>query len=192
MTHRRMLLAGALVFGAAFAAPAAMAQQQVELTYVQPLSRQAVQVVQRRLTQAGDPTGGTEGIWGPESVTALQHFQQTHGLQVTGQLNQATVATLGLDPNLLLGGPQYAGAQPPSSYAAPVPSGTISPAAVEAVQARLRTLGFYNGAVDGNWGPETQSALARFQQSRGLQADSQLTPATVAALGLRQDIFAAR
>ena len=190
MGHRSTLLAGALVIGTALAAPAAVAQQQpVQLTYDQPLSTAAIQAVQRRLTEAGESTGGTQGIWGPQSVTALQHFQQTHGLQVTGQLNQATVATLGLDPATLLGGPQYAGTQqaPAASYA-----NTISPAAVEAVQSRLRSLGFYNGAVDGNWGPGTQSALERFQQSRGLQANSQLTPATVGALGLRQDIFATR
>ena len=52
------------------------------------------------------------------------------------------------------------------------------------VQARLQALGFYNGAIDGVWGPGTQSAIERFQQGRGLQPNGQLNPATVSALGL--------
>jgi protein phosphatase len=35
------------------------------------------------------------------------------------------------------------------------------------IQGRLRDLNYYNGAVDGNWGDETQQAIERFQQGRG-------------------------
>ena len=42
--------------------------------------------------------GRADGVWGPDSQAALERFQQARGLQVTGQLNQATAATLGLDP----------------------------------------------------------------------------------------------
>jgi hypothetical protein len=57
-----------------------------------------VMAVQQRLKQSGAYGGPTDGVWGPESAAALEQFQRAHGLQVTGQLNQATVATLGLNP----------------------------------------------------------------------------------------------
>ncbi len=161
-----------------------------QLTYVQPLSRSAVQAVQDRLHQAGDYGGAIDGAWGPDSVVALQRFQQTHGLQVTGQLNQATVATMGLNVDTLLGGP------PPAAVgqAAPVPpvAAAVSPDQVRAVQGRLREMGFYRGPRDGVWGPETQQAIARFQQSRGLEANSQLNPATLGALGFQPGLMPAR
>ena len=187
MQTRLFLVAAALATGIGFGASA---QQPLppQLTYVQPLSRPAVQAVQGRLHQSGDYAGNIDGVWGPDSVVALQRFQQTHGLQVTGELNQATVATLGLDPDGLFGnGPQMANVAP-----MPAPGATISPDAVRAVQSRLGQLGFYRGEPDGVWGPGTQNAIARFQQSRGLEPNSQLNPATVSALGLQPGVFAAR
>ena len=168
---------------------AAQAQQlPPQLTYVQPLSRSAVQTVQDRLRQAGDYTGRVDGVWGPDSVVALQRYQQTHGLQVTGQLNQATAATMGLSVDALLGTPAPA-AEAPSPVPPPVAVGQDQ---VRAVQGRLREMGFYRGPLDGVWGPGTQEAIARFQQSRGLEANSQLNPATLGALGFQPGLVPAR
>src|SRR5436190_11488593 len=110
------------------------------LTYVQPLSQAGVMAVQQRLKQSGAYGGPTDGVWGPESAAALEQFQRAHGLQVTGQLNQATVATLGLNPADLL-----------AVAPAGVPTASVPPAeplsrdAIRAVQSRLRQLGFYSG-----------------------------------------------
>ncbi|HJS85220.1 MAG TPA: peptidoglycan-binding domain-containing protein [Acetobacteraceae bacterium] len=183
----RTLPAIALLTGIGFAAQAQPLPPQ--LTYVQPLSRSAVQTVQERLRQAGDYTGHVDGIWGPDSVVALQRYQQTHGLQVTGQLNQATAATMGLNIDALLGTSQPATA--PATPPVPTPA-AVSPDQVRAVQGKLREMGFYHGALDGVWGPETQEAIARFQQSRGLEANSQLNPATLGALGFQPALAPAR
>lgn len=150
------------------------------LTYSQPVWQQGVIVVQQRLQQQGAYTGRTDGIWGPDSQSALERYQQTHGLQVTGQLNQATVATLGLSSDQVLA------ASPPGVPAPPAPiiGNALSRTSVQAVQSRLRGLNFYAGAVDGIWGGSTAQAIERFQRSRGLQSDGQLNPATVTALGL--------
>lgn len=175
-------LAAALTIGAAVSGGTARAQT-VQLTFVQPLSAQGTELVQQRLRQAGDYPGAIDGQWGPDSVVALQRFQQMHGLQPTGQMNQATTAALGLDPNSLIGAPIVATAPP--SYAPPA-APSFSPRAVEAVQGRLRALGYYRGNIDGVWGAQTQQAIARFQQGRGLQPNGQLNPATVEAMGLSQ------
>jgi peptidoglycan hydrolase-like protein with peptidoglycan-binding domain len=50
------------------------------------------------------------------------------------------------------------------------------------VQRRLATLDFYNGALDGSWGPMTTAATSNFQESRGLQQNGMPTEETLAAL----------
>ena len=175
----------ALVLLGASLVPPAWAQPP-PLTYAQPLSQAGVAAVQQRLKQNGAYGGPTDGVWGPESAAALEQFERAHGLQVTGQLNQATVATLGLNPADLLA-PAPAG----------VPTASVPPAeplsrdAIRAVQSRLRQLGFYSGRIDGIWGPSMQGSLQHFQQGRGLQATGQLNPATVTALGLDPNNLAA-
>ena len=157
----------------------AFAQPLPPLSYVQPVPPSAIQAVQDHLRGAGSYSGSADGVWGPDSLAALQRFQATHQLQVTGQLNQATAVALGLDPNALLG-------IPPSAPPLPPPD-RLRPASVRAIQSSLRNLGFYNGNVDGIWGDSTQSAIERFQQGRGLQPNGQLNAATVGAMGLTQD-----
>jgi peptidoglycan hydrolase-like protein with peptidoglycan-binding domain len=126
-------------------------------------------------------------VWGPDSLSALQQFQASHQLQVTGQLNQATVTALGIDPGSVLGTQQAALPPPP-----PPPATNLRPSSVRAVQGRLRDLGFYTGGVDGVWGQSTQNAVAQFQQNRGLQPNGQLNSATVNAMGLPPDSLAYR
>jgi peptidoglycan hydrolase-like protein with peptidoglycan-binding domain len=178
------LLAGSLLAGAYSVLPAAAQTAPPPLAYVQPVAPQAVQDVQSRLRQAGVYNGQIDGLWGADSQAALERYQQSHQLQVTGQLIQATAATLGLDQGALF--------SVPAAAAVPPPGDQLRPASVQAIQARLRSLGFYNGAVDGVWGGGTQAAIERFQQGRGLQPNGQLNPATVAAMGLAPDVLAYR
>jgi peptidoglycan hydrolase-like protein with peptidoglycan-binding domain len=179
------VLAGSLALAAQSALPATAQPPPAPLAYVQPLPGPAVQSVQERLRKAGVYAGRIDGIWGADSQAALERFQQAHQLQVTGQLNQATAATLGLDPSALL-------ATPPQPPPPPLPADHLTATSVRAVQAQLRTLGSYRGAVDGVWGPGTEAALESFQRGRGLMPDGQLGPATVAALGLSPDALVYR
>lgn len=192
--RRFMLLAAGGLLTAGLTVGAAQAQT-VPLTYSQALSPQEVQMVQQQLRQFGAYSGAIDGQWGPDSVIALQRFQQQHGIQPTGQLNEGTVASLGLNPGMLLSGPPA----PATAMAPPPPAPAyayqpaVSPRGVAAVQDRLRQLGYYHGNIDGVWGAETQQALQAFQQGHGLQADAQLTPMTVSALGLNPGwVFAGR
>ncbi|WP_198368882.1 peptidoglycan-binding domain-containing protein [Roseomonas rosulenta] len=176
----------ALLVGLSFAMPIvplpSHAQAPPVLLYTQALSPAATVLIQQKLQQAGVYAGQADGIWGPDSQAALERFQQTRNLQVTGQLNQATAATLGVAPGELLAARP---SQPPAAASSGVVMPDIlGPAAVRNVQQRLRSLGFYRGGVDGFWGPGTQAAIERFQQGRGLQSTGQVNPATLQALGL--------
>ena len=175
-----VLSVGAVLAGLALSPPG-VAQSVAPLSYIQPLPPSAVEMVQQRLRSSGTYSGAVDGVWGPDSVAALQQFQSMHQLQVTGNLNQATTATLGLQPMALL-------SEQPASPATIPSDAQQQPRIVRAVQMRLRELGYYTGAVDGIWGPNTQSAMARFQQGRGLQPNGQLNAVTMDALGLGQGL----
>ncbi|MES2712805.1 MAG: peptidoglycan-binding protein [Pseudomonadota bacterium] len=75
----------------------------------------------------------------------------------------------------------------PGRAQSPVPLSFVqplTPAATSAVQERLREAGVYTGSPDGVWGPESQAALDRFQQARGLPVTGSINLATAQALGV--------
>jgi hypothetical protein len=55
---------------------------------------------------------------------------------------------------------------------------------VTTVQYSLAKLGYYNGPVDGRLGPDTRTALTRYQIDHNLPVTGSLTTATLQALGL--------
>jgi len=55
---------------------------------------------------------------------------------------------------------------------------------VSAAQAKLSSQGYYRGAIDGVFGPETRRAIMRYQGDHGLRVTGSLNTDTVRALGL--------
>ncbi len=55
---------------------------------------------------------------------------------------------------------------------------------VRRIQNKLKSLGFFNGTVDGIYGTKTQSAVKRYQRSVGITADGVAGPKTLLYLGL--------
>lgn len=145
------------------------------LAYVQLLAPTALRTVQERLHQLGVYGGAVDGAWGQDSQTALQQFQQAHGLQASGQINPATAQALGLDPVRLL---------ELSPVDQPPPPMRLGAEAIRNIQGRLQQMGYYHGPLDGQWGPGTETAITALQQSRGIQPNGQLNPPTVSAMGL--------
>ena len=91
--------------------------------------------------------------------------------------------------------PYYANDYYPYDYYAdadPYYNGTtynIAPAdsaTVQAVQTRLLNLGYYNGPIDGVFGPSTRDAVAKFQMANQLNVTGSLSPDTLQSLGLPQ------
>ena len=76
----------------------------------------------------------------------------------------------------------------PPRRALTAPATTLKPgdqgAQVKLLQRALARLGNPAGAVDGDYGPSTQRALAQFQNASGLAADGVLGPKTLQALKL--------
>ena len=57
--------------------------------------RMWIMKVQRALDKAGAHLKA-DGYWGPMTMAAVRAFQKSHGLKVTGHLDHATLAKLGL------------------------------------------------------------------------------------------------
>jgi hypothetical protein len=57
---------------------------------------------------------------------------------------------------------------------------------VEATQEQLAQLGYYNGPVDGVFGPTTRDAVAKYQIANQLNVTGSLSPDTLQSLGLPQ------
>ena len=56
---------------------------------------------------------------------------------------------------------------------------------VSAVQSALAKLGYYDGAIDGALGDQTEAALARYQEDRDLSVTGTVDDATLQSLGIR-------
>lgn len=50
---------------------------------------------------------------------------------------------------------------------------------IKQAQQSLKDEGLYNGAIDGQWGPETRQAVAKFQKKNGLKQTAQLDEQTL-------------
>src|SRR5215475_4001200 len=70
-----------------------------------------------------------------------------------------------------------------SDYAGPGQS--TANATVSTVQSELARLGYYNGAIDGALGDQTEAALARYQQDRDLSVTGTVDSATLQSLGIK-------
>lgn len=90
------------------------------------------------------------------------------------------------------GGALFASAQAdicdmPATYAAVLKQGARG-GEVKEVQRRLKNWGYYDGSVDGIYGPATVSAVKYFQKKNGLTADGICGKATYAALGMNDSV----
>jgi hypothetical protein len=71
-----------------------------------------------------------------------------------------------------------------STYSSSTASSRYDPTTVRNVQQALNDKGYNPGSVDGQWGPNTEDAVRRFQQASGLPQTGELEGSTLTALGV--------
>ncbi|WP_200948653.1 peptidoglycan-binding domain-containing protein [Microbacterium sp. Root61] len=120
--------------------------------------------LQQDLATAGYYAGAVDGVYGPETVAAVEALQEANGLPVTGTVDNATASALQTEL-LALGG---AAAQE-------------SIATTAAVQQTLKLLGFWDGPVDGVWTTALTEAVKAFQIELGVEPTGAVDAATVSA-----------
>jgi peptidoglycan hydrolase-like protein with peptidoglycan-binding domain len=127
--------------------------------------RDYTRALQKSLKEAGYFTSEVDGVYGPDTVDAVETLQKTHSLPVTGTVDKATAAALQAD----LAAKGGAVAQE-------------AVASTSAVQQTLKLAGYWDGPVDGEWTPALTEALKEFQKALGVKPSGEVDAATVAAL----------
>jgi peptidoglycan hydrolase-like protein with peptidoglycan-binding domain len=128
-----------------------------------------------------------DGIFGPETEAAVQHFQASHGLAVDGIVGPLTSAALrggapasasaaGVHTELASDTESEGAADSGAGSGTPVEGG-----AVARLQHALRL------PADGDFGPETEAAVRRLQARHGLTVDGVAGPETWSLLGVHSE-----
>lgn len=127
--------------------------------------REYTTALQKDLKAAGYYDGEVDGVYGPETVSAVEDLQKDAGLPVTGLVDRATSDAL--------------------ADAVAAKQGTKAvKMSVEAasVQTALKLAGYWDGPIDGEWTPELTDALKQFQKDLGVEPTGEVDAATLAAL----------
>ncbi len=134
--------------------------------------------LQTKLQALGYYAGEVDGQYGQGTAAAVRLFQSQMGLTSDGLAGTETLTALYADT---------AQTYIPTPTPSPTPS-LLSKGdqggSVSALQTRLKELGYYTGAVDGDFGSGTEEAVRLFQSQNDLEVDGicgSVTMATVFA-----------
>lgn len=141
------------------------------------LDRATIRAVQQALDKQGFQVGSADGVWGPQTESAIGNLQRARGMTASGELDAHTLAALGLLPT----GSDRPAPRRPGEALGPA---DLDPAAIRMIQQALNSKGFEVGSPDGIWGDRTVRALREFQRSQGIEPRGEPDVYTIAALGL--------
>jgi len=114
----------------------------------------AVRDLQEALKALGHDPGPIDGVFGTTTETAVKAFQQARGITADGIVGKVTWINIDeadqSEPVLKIG-------------SAGLP--------VRRAQKRMGLVGYDVGGVDGRYGTQTEAAVKKLQQQRGLAAD---------------------
>ncbi|WP_103667864.1 peptidoglycan-binding protein [Pseudanabaena sp. BC1403] len=133
-----------------------------------------VSILQELLSKRGFYNGAVDGIMGPQTRTAIVAAQQSYGLVADGIAGTQTLSALESGASKV----SIATKNPATTSSAT----KTSDKDVAALQQLLAKRGFYNGAIDGVKGAQTNAAIASAQKNYGLTVDGIAGAQTIAAL----------
>jgi len=132
-----------------------------------------VKILQNRLIVLGYLSGTADGEYGATTEAAVKAFQDRNGLYADGKAGPQTLAKL-----------YSSSAKKANAVAGHLGSlkAGMNGSSVRTLQKNLRTLGYYTGSVDGDYGSGTEAAVSAFQSANGLKADGVAGKATLNAI----------
>lgn len=138
-----------------------------------------VSELQAMLKLLGFYTGSVDGQFQDDTATAVSSFQQAAGIAADGIAGSDTWDRL--LPAVSAPAP-VTPAPAPTSVDLPILRTGTQGSAVARLQERLRAAGFFQGAIDGVFGAETEAAVKAAQSRYQLEPDGVVGAATWAAL----------
>lgn len=146
-------------------------------------SSSRVRILQNALIALGFDVSKADGVYGTSTYAAVKEFQKTVGLEADGKAGPLTLQKLESyfdEDGNVISGPIVT--TPPAAddenlqYG--VPQRILRPGMsgldVQYTQDRLKTLGYYTGTSDGQYGSGTEAAVRAFQQKNGLTVDGKV------------------
>lgn len=130
--------------------------------------------VQRELQAVGYYKGGIDGVVGRRTRDAIVVYQQTNGLQVTGEPSQDLIEHIRYTR-------QIAEASLFTGSVEPAPDAEQR-ARVRRVQTALSELALYRGEISGELHSDTEEAIRQFERAHGLAESGAVSDALVARL----------
>ena len=142
----------------------------------------AVNRLQARLRYLGYYDGDNTGVFDKATIAAYKMFEGKNGLNADGIADAE-------DQKVLYGATALAASVQPT----PTPVPTLPPPTrtlrrgdsgedVKSVQTRLQELGYYKGAISGNYNSATEEAVVAFQKKSSLTRDGVVGPVTRSVL----------
>ncbi len=125
--------------------------------------------IQQKLKSWGYYKGSVDGVYGAKTREAVKAFQRKNGLTADGVVGSATAKAMGISS---------------TSTTTTSTSTKGDVVSVKTYQQKLKSWGYYTGAVDGVKGAKTVSAVKAFQRKNGLTADGIVGNATAKAMGI--------
>lgn len=117
-----------------------------------------VESLQRELTKLGVYSGVIDGVYGPATQASLKKLQAQLGATQTGLFDQTT-------------------------WKAAAAKGQLKTSqTVMSLQLALKTLGFYDGDINGKYDVSTELAIRAFQRDKSMRADGVWSPTLDAEL----------
>lgn len=127
----------------------------------------AVRILEQKLKDKGILKGKVDGTFDAATKRAVSTFERRQGVKADGVVGNSLWTKLG---------GAGAGSGPRLEVGA-------SGAEVKVLQRRLAAKGHYDGAIDGDFGPQTQAAVRAFEKKSGLKTDGSVGPEVWRALG---------
>lgn len=167
---------------------------------------ESVSELQAMLKLLGFYNGAVDGAYQEGTATAVSAFQRAAGLTADGIAGTATwnrllpaannvvtpvtpvtprpspVTPTPVTPTPVTPTPTNPAVPQPTTVSLPILRLGMRGSAISQLQQRLRRLGFFDGAVDGVFGTETENAVKAMQRNFGLDADGIVGLATWDAL----------
>ena len=133
-----------------------------------------VRDLQHRLLQLEWFSGKITGVYGDDTVLAIEGFQAKRGITVTGEVDQATLDRLHSMTRQPTQDEMHNILRPGPALLARGSTGD----GVKDVQARLKQIGWYSPKIDGVYGPQTEEAVRGFQAKRQIPVTGEVDQRT--------------
>jgi peptidoglycan hydrolase-like protein with peptidoglycan-binding domain len=135
-----------------------------------------VEAVQRQLQAAGFYAGGVDGVAGKRTKAAIESYQSSTGLEVTGEVSPELIEHIRYTVEIARAA-EFTGATSDPQTDAP------DERSVRLVQTALAELGYVPGEVTGEMSAATESAIFAFEKDRGLPQTGRISKTLLSELG---------